>query len=226
MGSFLKQAIIVAGGAGTRFGNETPKQFLELEGVSVIEHTILRFLVTFPDIRLITVIPAEQQHLWEEVVSEQTRRKCLLTSGGPTRLDSVKNGLQHILYEGIVAIHDAVRPLVDSATLKRCFETAMHYGNAIPATALTDSIRQIDGNNSQAVNRKHYVAVQTPQCFKVSQEYLAAYAQAEGAHFTDDASVWEHANISVHLCEGSATNLKITHPVDLAMAKSLLSDEC
>jgi len=141
--------------------------------------------------------------------------------GGETRFHSVKNGLNTITQTGVVAIHDAVRPLVSTDTLLRCYETAQRTGNAVPITSLVDSIRQLKGDASKQVKRDEFVLVQTPQVFEISL-LKKAYEQPYILDFTDDASVVEKLGTKIILVEGNRENIKITNQTDLLIAEVLL----
>lgn len=222
---YRKQLIIVAGGAGLRFGAATPKQFLRLRGICLLELSLRTFKETFGDIQLIAVIPQDQKDLWLECVKEDIRNSVTTVAGGITRLQSVKNGLAAVTREGVIGIHDAVRPLVSPETIRNAYDTAFQLGNAIPVIPVSDSLRMLQNDRTEAVDRNRFVAVQTPQCFKADDIYFNAYENAEGISYTDDASVWEKAGIAVNICAGNTTNIKITHPADLLFAEALTAHE-
>jgi 2-C-methyl-D-erythritol 4-phosphate cytidylyltransferase len=126
-----KYAIIVAGGKGERMGQQIPKQFLELAGKPILMHTIEKFYNTFPEINIILALPENQFDFWEELCYKYgfTKIAHQIVAGGKTRFDSVKNALSLIKEEGIVAVHDGVRPLVSEATITNCFEQAKKKRN-------------------------------------------------------------------------------------------------
>ena len=219
-----KFAIIVAGGNGTRMNSLVPKQFLKLNGKPVLIHTISRFNEADPNIKIILVLPETQKETWKQVCSEHDFNcQTIITTGGETRFESVKNGLKLIENdEAIVAIHDAARPLVNTKTIITAFKAAEMYGNAVPAIPVSDSIRQIDSTRSIAVDRSKYCKIQTPQCFKVST-VKKAYAREYKYTFTDDASVVEALGEKIHLIDGNEDNIKITNPQDLAVAEALMN---
>jgi 2-C-methyl-D-erythritol 4-phosphate cytidylyltransferase len=140
--------------------------------------------------------------------------------GGSTRFHSVKNGLS-LITDGIVAVHDGVRPLVSTETIQRCFSLALEKGSGVPVIPVSDSIRLINGQNSSALNRTNVRLVQTPQCFRVDL-LKAAYSQPYQDGFTDCASVWESSGQQVFLTEGNAENIKITQPFDLLIAETMM----
>ncbi|WP_053405894.1 2-C-methyl-D-erythritol 4-phosphate cytidylyltransferase [Persicobacter sp. CCB-QB2] len=215
--------IIVAGGSGSRMGSNIPKQFLELDGKPILMHTIEAFLLYNGAIEIILVLPEGQISHWEELVHKhQFSPNFTIAKGGTSRYASVKSGLSKIKEEGLVAIHDGVRPFVDTAVIQNAFKTAKAKGNAITSVALKDSIRKVLPNGgNQTEDRTHYRTIQTPQTFQ-SQLLKGAYEVTELPTFTDDASVIEHAGHSIHLVEGSYENIKITTPEDLYIAEALL----
>ena len=221
---FKKYAIIVAGGNGTRANTPVPKQFMKLDGKPVIMHAISKFADAGLSIEIILVLNKEQISFWQELCKEHNfYTEVKLVEGGENRFESVKNGLALVTEEEcIVAIHDAVRPLVSAKTIVTSFKAAEMYGNAVPAIPLTDSIRQIDSSKSIAVDRTRYCVIQTPQCFHAGI-IKKAYSTAEyKIHFTDDASVVEASGEKIHLVDGNPDNIKITTPRDFILAEALM----
>ncbi|HAQ19191.1 MAG TPA: 2-C-methyl-D-erythritol 4-phosphate cytidylyltransferase [Prolixibacteraceae bacterium] len=217
-----KFALIVAGGSGNRMGTEIPKQFLELCGKPVLMHTIHVFYDFDPECELILVLPESQKEYWDRLcLKHKFNLAHRIATGGETRYDSVKNGLKLIDGEGIVFIHDGVRPLVSLETLKRCFETASNAGNAIPVLPVNESLRKQEGDKNSTVDRSLYFGVQTPQTFQ-SDQILKAFEQDFDPAFTDDASVAEKAGFTIHMIEGNQENIKITTPSDLVIAEAFL----
>lgn len=218
-----KFALIVAGGKGTRMGASVPKQFLELAGKPVLLWTIQRFIEFDPAIEIILVLPEDQFEQWEQICADhQFQYPVELAKGGATRFQSVKSGLQKVGDSGIVFIHDGVRPLVSLATLTNCYKTALEKGNALPVTPVIESIRRVNGDESQHVDRGQYRLVQTPQTFQC-EIVRNAYRQPEQKLFTDDASVCESAGYKINLVDGNIENIKLTNPTDLVIAKAFLT---
>ncbi|MFZ4401333.1 MAG: 2-C-methyl-D-erythritol 4-phosphate cytidylyltransferase [Bacteroidales bacterium] len=216
-----KTVIIVAGGNGQRMNSEIPKQFLEVSGKPILIHTIEKFYLYDDRIQIILVLPSKHISIWEKLVEKYNFNiKVKIAFGGETRFQSVKNGLD-LVEKGIVAIHDAVRPLVSLDTIERAFETALLKGNAIPAISVNDSLRIIDNSGSKILNRNLIKLIQTPQCFEV-RTLKKAYAQEFDENFTDDASVLEKSGKKINLIEGNKENIKITFAADLLIAKALL----
>lgn len=218
-----KFALIVAGGTGSRMGADVPKQFLPLAGKPVLMRTMERFMRYGPDVRLVVVLPANQFALWAELCREHRfELKHQLVEGGASRFQSVKNGLAMLPAEGLVFIHDGVRPLVSLQTLKNCEEMALLAGNALPVIPVVESVRLLDGNTSRHADRDRFRLVQTPQTFQLGL-IKQAYCQPENSTFTDDASVCEAMGTEINLVAGNLENIKITHPFDLKMAEYLFA---
>lgn len=223
-----KIAIIVAGGTGQRMNMSIPKQFLLLQNKPILLHTLAAFKSAIPEIELILVLPENQFDYWAELstqypeISKQTPHK--LISGGETRFHSSLNGIQAIEEQEdcLVAIHDGVRPLIDRNTILNAFKEASIHGNAVVAIPSKDSIRlwNEQENAFLAVNRADIRVIQTPQVFKLSS-LTNAFSKGYSPHFTDDASVVEHAGEKIHLVDGTYSNIKITTPEDLALAEIL-----
>ena len=214
--------IIVAGGSGSRMGTQIPKQFLELCGKPVLMHTVQVFYDFDPESKIILVLPEDQQPFWDGLCLKHSFPLIhQVVSGGKTRFHSVQNGLSQIDGEGIVFIHDGVRPLVSKKTLERCLETAQKNGNAIPVLPVNESLRKQEGNLNISVDRSQYFSVQTPQTFR-SEQILEAFKQDFDPAFTDDASVAEKAGFPIFMVEGNRENIKITTPIDLNVAEAFL----
>ncbi|NMC36829.1 MAG: 2-C-methyl-D-erythritol 4-phosphate cytidylyltransferase [Bacteroidales bacterium] len=217
-------SLIVAGGTGKRMGSDIPKQFLELNGKPILMHTIGRFSAFDNSIRIIVVLPEDQFDLWEFLKRKHSFPVPHATAiGGPTRFYSVKHGLELADKDGLVAIHDGVRPLVSTATIGRCFEEAEKFGNAIPVVSNTSSLRLITGDGSVPVSRQDIVIVQTPQVFRTGL-IRNAYMQDYSEEFTDDATVLEKTGEKIRLVNGNRENIKITNPEDLLLASALLPE--
>lgn len=220
-----KYAIIVAGGKGQRMGTDTPKQFLLLKGKPVLMHTIEAFSDADKTIELILVLPKEHINTWEELCRiHQFKIRHKIVAGGAQRMDSVKNGLKEIdVPDALVAIHDGVRPLIDSRIIIESFTVALSKGNAVAAVKSKDSLRQETNRGNKAVNRDEFYLIQTPQTFQ-KKLITEAYHNCSGTGFTDDASVFESTGKTVNLIQGDYRNIKITTPEDLIMAEALLGN--
>lgn len=218
-----KFALIVAGGSGNRMKSEIPKQFLELNGKPLLMHTIEVFKRYDPNIEIVLVLPQNQQELWESLCKKhQFLSDYKMAFGGDIRFQSVKNGLDLIPNEGIVFIHDGVRPLVSIKTIENCYQMTLEKGNALPVIPVSESVRIVENNKNRILDRSGIMLVQTPQTF-MSVLIKKAYQTNNSADFTDDASVLEFNGEIIHIVEGNRENIKITYPEDLIFAASILS---
>lgn len=216
-------AVIVAGGSGKRMKSELPKQFIKLTGRPVLLHTLYVFHEFDREIKIIIVLHADYFDLWESICEEYS---CSVPhrviQGGESRFCSVKNGLEAIDNDdGLVAIHDAVRPLVNKQTIKRCFDNAMRYGNALPAISPNESVRITIAGGNKPIDRQNVFLVQTPQVFSVAR-IKKAYAQKQRPDFTDDATVFEASGGKINIVPGDLLNIKLTTPVDMEFAGIVL----
>ena len=219
----MKQyVIIVAGGKGLRMGAIIPTQFLEMKGKAIILHTLEKFKEALPSAELLLVLPQAEMPRWEKIAAGTNFEQIQLANGGSSRFESVQAGLRLITSNGIVGVHDAVRPFVSIETIRRVFNAAKEKGAAIPVVELKDSIRKVEVDNSEAVDRSNFRMVQTPQCFKVSI-LKEAYQHSLKELFTDDASVVEANGTKVSLVEGNYANIKITTSEDLKIGEALLN---
>jgi 2-C-methyl-D-erythritol 4-phosphate cytidylyltransferase len=198
------------------------KQFIEVVGKPVLMHSIACFVRWDPETEIFVVLPSSQHRKWNELCkSYGFDIHHILVEGGENRFQSVKNGLNIIPDEGIVFIHDGVRPLVDQDTLTRCYEGALLGGNAIPVVQVNESVRQLEATRNFPVDRNKLVLVQTPQTFSIPL-IKAAYRQEYMAVFTDDATVLEKTGKQVFLVDGNRENIKITWPEDFIFVRAIL----
>lgn len=219
-----KAVIIVAAGSGSRMGGELPKQYLTLQGKSLIIHVMERFYDYDPEMKLVVVLSTAHKELWERIVASHALTRGITTvEGGASRYESVKNGLKVIDRETLVGIHDAARPLVSQDTLIRCYDSALRKGSGIPVVDMDDSVRMIDARgDSVHMDRSSLKRVQTPQVFR-SDQIKRAYEQSRTTDHTDDASVYETLYGPVSLVEGNRENIKITTSKDLLLAGLLIA---
>lgn len=221
----VRYAILVAGGKGLRMGGDIPKQFLPIGGKPVLMRTIKVFRETYPDISVILVLPTSQQEYWRRLCKEYAFSVPLqIADGGETRFHSVSNGLKLIPddVEGVVGVHDGVRPFVSPETIRRCYDEAVEHGAVVPVVSIVETVRQLrEDGTSFTVPRDEYKLVQTPQTFRISL-LKAAYQQPFVPSFTDDASVVEALGKPVYLVEGNRENIKITAPADIRFVNGLL----
>jgi 2-C-methyl-D-erythritol 4-phosphate cytidylyltransferase len=217
-----KIAIIVAGGTGQRMGSVVPKQFLEIEGKSILLHTIDQFVNAFDDISLVVVLPEGYIEEGKKLLNNRTKNPIQFIAGGETRFESVKNGLTAVKEKCIVFVHDAVRCLLTPALIQRCYQQAVENGSAIPAVSSTDTVRIMENETHHLFDREKVMLIQTPQTFQ-SEVILTAFDQAYQPNFTDEANVVEASGQPVFLVEGEFENIKITRPLDLAIATYVLT---
>ena len=206
-----------------RMGNDLPKQFIPIYGKPLLMHTIQRFFDTVPEIGCLLVLPESHIPYWQELCKKYGfNLPCRIVKGGETRFHSVKNGLNAIAEtEGVVAIHDGVRPFPSREMIDRAFSEAKTKGAIVPIIPVTESLRQINTEGSVIVDRSRYRLVQTPQTFRL-EILRKAYEQPYSELFTDDASVVEAMGKEISLIEGNRENIKITHPEDLLWAEVYL----
>ena len=234
----MDYVIIVAGGKGLRMGSDIPKQFLPIGGKPVLMRTLERFREYSADLQIILVLPEAQQGYWKELCKEyhfplpattplpqqggSGGGSYLLANGGQTRFHSVQNGLALIPddAEGVVGVHDGVRPFPSIEVIRNCFETARTAKAVIPVIPVVETVRHLHGDSSVTVPRSEYRLVQTPQTFDI-QLLKAANRQLYNDGFTDDASVVESYGHAITLVEGNRENIKITTPYDIVVAEAL-----
>jgi 2-C-methyl-D-erythritol 4-phosphate cytidylyltransferase len=216
----MDYVIIVAGGKGLRMGSDIPKQFLPIGGKPVLMRTLERFREYSPTLQIILVLPKAQQDYWRQLCEEYNFSvDYQLADGGETRFHSVQHGLALIPddAEGVVGVHDGVRPFPSVEVIRNCYETARTAKAVIPVVPVVETLRHI---NEGTKPRGDYRLVQTPQCFDI-QLLKAANRQPYNDGFTDDASVVEAFGFDITLVDGNRENIKITTPYDLKIAEVL-----
>ena len=216
-----KHIIIVAGGKGLRMGGDIPKQFLPVGGKPVLMRTLEAFHAYDASVQLILVLPISQQTYWKQLCEEYHFDLVHeIADGGETRFHSVKNGLALVKEDGLVGVHDGVRPFVSQEVIARCYEEAVSLKAVIPVIGVVETVRHLIEEGSETVPRDQYKLVQTPQVFDVAL-LRRAYQQEYTDLFTDDASVVEALGEKVYLVEGNRENIKLTTPFDLKLAEWL-----
>jgi 2-C-methyl-D-erythritol 4-phosphate cytidylyltransferase len=217
-----KIAVIMAAGQGLRMGSRMPKQFLHLRGIPVVCHSINLFAGVWQDIGIILVLPPGQKRMEAEIrASLHSPVDLQIVTGGETRFESVRRGLEQVKSPSIVFIHDGARPLVTADLIKRCYDQALHLGSAIPVIPLTESLRRITPGGSKGEDRESFRITQTPQTFR-SEILIPAFRQQYQPSFTDEANIVESSGIPIHLIDGEKNNIKVTYPLDLALAEKIL----
>lgn len=217
--------IIVAGGAGRRMGGALPKQFMMLEQQPILARSINRIHEALPKAEIVVVLPAEHVELWRNMAARFEVAAHKIAVGGKERFHSVKNGLA-ALSEGVrtIAVHDAVRPLASKKLIIRLVLATEKHDAVIPVVAPADSYRSVEGEDSRIIDRTRLRMVQTPQLFR-AEALRKAYEQEFSESFTDDASVVEAAGYKVALEEGERENFKITTPLDITLARAIITAE-
>ena len=223
----MDYVIIVAGGKGLRMGSDIPKQFLPIGGKPVLMRTLERFREYDKDLKIILVLPEAQQDYWQGLCKEYGFQvEYQLANGGKTRFHSVQNGLALIPddAEGVVGVHDGVRPFPSIDVIRNCYTTAREKKAVIPVIPVVETVRHLlvhSKDKSITVPRDEYRLVQTPQTFDI-QLLKAANRQPYNDGFTDDASVVESYGHEITLVEGNRENIKITTPYDMKIAEVLI----
>lgn len=213
--------VIVAGGNGTRMGGDIPKQFLEIDGVPVLQRTIERFVSAIPEIKIITVLPGEHFSTWKDLCLKHSffcPQK--LVEGGITRFHSVRNALENVPDGAIVGIHDGVRPFISIELIRKLYAMMETETAVAPMLKITDSLKFADGSFPEP-DRNNIISVQTPQLFR-SEDIKAAYRQAYSPAFTDDVSVAVRNGVHVSFADGEKLNIKLTTKEDLILAGAIL----
>ena len=224
----MNVAIVVAGGKGTRFGGNRPKQFLELNAIPIIVHTLRQFERSQQIGAVIVVLPPEEVAAFQSSQDKFELKKAgCIVAGGQTRAQSVQNGLAAIEEADVVAVHDGVRPLVTPDEIDEVVIAAAANGAAVLVAPIGDTIKEIENNRiARTVPRDRLRRALTPQCFrfdvlKRAYEGLAEI-EASGIEVTDDSFLVERLGVSIVTVPGRARNIKITNEEDLAVAEILL----
>ena len=221
-------AVLLAGGVGSRMGSDQPKQLLELGGRTVLEHSLTAFH-EHPDVDEVLVVMAGDHLAAAEQVAAGHPKVTGVVEGGRTRSESTMRALERLGdRECLVLVHDAARPLVSAEVIGRCIEALVDHPAVLVAVPATDTMVEVDADETvrSVPPRSSLRRVQTPQGFR-SDVLRSAYAAAEADPdfvATDDASVVFHylPGHSVAVVAGEERNLKVTTPLDLQLAESLL----
>ena len=226
---FKNIAILVAGGKGLRMQSSVKKQFIDLDGIPVIVHTLAAFDTHCRVDEIILVVPEQDLDFTRNELLHRFSFSTPLhiIKGGITRQDSVGNGLEKALKicaqpeTTFVLIHDGVRPFVGENLIDRCLDGALKNGACIPALGIIDTVKRADKNGKiiGTLDRDGLFRAQTPQVFRLDLIVKAAsYARDTGFWGTDDASICEHAKLEVDIVDGGPFNIKLTSPQDLIFA--------
>lgn len=206
-------------------GGALPKQFMMLEQQPILARSINRIHEALPKAEIVVVLPAEHVELWRNMAARFDVARHKIAIGGKERFHSVKSGLA-ALSEGVrtIAVHDAVRPLASKKLIIRLVLATEKHDAVIPVVAPIDSYRLVEGDDSKIIDRSTLRMVQTPQLFR-AEALRKAYEQEFSESFTDDASVVEAAGYKVALEEGERENFKITTPLDITLARAIITAE-
>lgn len=229
--NYKNYVIIVGGGSGSRMGSSIPKQFMILNGLPILMHTIKAFQQADLELKILLVLNEKNSTIWHQLCTDYDFNiPYTLINGGSTRFGSVKNALDYLrkaeanLEEACIAVHDGVRPLISKQTINKAFVVARVKGAVCTALPSKDSVRLLSDEvgTSSSLDRGKVYLVQTPQVFK-APILLKAYEQANGERFNDDASVVEYSGHPIHLIPGDARNIKITFKEDMVIAEAYLN---
>ncbi|MDE6010083.1 MAG: 2-C-methyl-D-erythritol 4-phosphate cytidylyltransferase [Muribaculaceae bacterium] len=237
-----KYAVILAGGSGRRAGGDMPKQFRLLSGRPVVWWSMKAFHDADPEIRIVLVVHPgffDDWHLIFDALPDAEKIPHVISCGGRDRPESVKNGLLTVRDEcqasgedPLIFIHDGARPLVTPEMILRGMLAWQPCEGVIPVVPSVSSLRELRDSEvplveaeSRSVDRSRYVEVQTPQIFRFSTIAALYFRNADLSHFTDDASVAEHAGVRIRLYRGDTFNIKVTNPEDFVIAEALIKFE-
>jgi 2-C-methyl-D-erythritol 4-phosphate cytidylyltransferase len=222
-------AIIPAAGAGVRMGGETPKQFLALEGVPIVVHTLRKFdIADSIDEIFLGLRPEDMDRAHVEIEREHFSKPVRLVPGGATRQETVALALQQApSTANIVVVHDAVRPFVAPEMIRQVVEAARKCGAAILGIPSVDTVKQVERQTILGtLPRERIVLAQTPQAFRfeILKEAFDR-ALADGYEGTDESSLVERLGHTVAVLMGSDRNIKITKPSDLPLARLFIAQD-
>jgi 2-C-methyl-D-erythritol 4-phosphate cytidylyltransferase len=228
----MNVAIVVAAGKGTRLGGNRPKQFLELDGIPVIIHTLRQFERCREINEVVIVLPAplteESADTFLSFVKEFGLTKPRqAVAGGATRAQSVQRGLAAIAEAEVVAVHDGVRPFVTPEEIDQVVAATRVTGAAVLVASVADTIKEIEGDRVlRTLPRSSLRRALTPQCFRfdiLKRAYQQlTQVEAEDFEVTDDSLLVERLGVEIVAVEGSARNIKITQEEDLVLAEAIL----
>lgn len=220
--------IFMAGGNGSRMGADIPKQFLEIDGKTILQMTIERFLKACPEMKIVVALPKDQIETWKNICAlKPFTVPQVLVEGGLTRFHSVQNALRKVPDGAIALIQDGVRPFASETLIREIVNRVASAPAVIPVIPITDTLKSLERTNdgfrefgNSAPDRTKLFGAQTPQAFH-SEVIKNAYTQAYDINFTDDASVAKKAGVPIEYTDGEVTNIKITTPFDLKIAKAV-----
>ena len=224
-------AVIVAGGSGSRFGSETPKQFFSLAGRPLLAHTLARFESCSAVSRIVLVLPrADFQSAHRLMEPYAGAKPTEIVPGGDSRQQSVKEGLSCLdpRPDDLVAVHDGARPFADPELIERVIDASAQYGGAIAAIPVVETLKEVSTAMAieRTVDRERYYRAQTPQCFRYALLAEAfESAKKDGFVGTDEAALVERLGATIHVVVGSERNIKVTTPEDMERAETYLKSD-
>ena len=225
-------AILTAAGTGSRFSlsasskKEFPKQFLSLNGIPVILYSLLAFQKIKAVDEIFTALNPDYFDLVHRLAFKYRITKLTtLVEGGKTRFESVRNAFYQVEAKpnDLILIHDAVRPNINSNTVKELINASLKYGEVIPGVKISETVkRERKGVITETVDRSNLWTVQTPQVFRYKILKKAYEKAGRKNNFTDEAALVEHAGFKVRIIEGNRSNIKITSQEDIKLLKKLI----
>ncbi|MGM0452213.1 MAG: 2-C-methyl-D-erythritol 4-phosphate cytidylyltransferase [Thermodesulfobacteriota bacterium] len=224
----MASAIIVAAGSGRRMNAPIPKQYIQLAGLPILTHTLLVFDAHPAISRIVIVVAADDVAFCRDRIVPAADRQYIIEAiaGGAERFDSVYRGLAAVDGgDDVVLIHDGVRPFVTPEMISACIAGAETTGACVPGVPATDTLKRVDGDGgiAETIPRQNVWLAQTPQAFCLDLIRRAYENAIKTRRFvTDDAELVEHLGHRVEMIAGSAGNIKITTPSDIALARALI----
>lgn len=230
-------AVVLAGGKGKRMNAGMAKQYLEINDKPIIYYSLKAFEDSFIDEIVLVCGKGEEEFCRKEIVEKHSFKKVIsIVEGGKERYHSVYNGLEEASDCKYIFIHDGARPFINADILNRLYDTVSKYGTAIAAMPVKDTIKIVDNDNNiiDTPDRNTLWLMQTPQVFlykdiKNAYEKLIENEESilkSGISITDDAMVMEnYGNLKVKICQAEYTNIKITTPEDLEIARVFLKEK-
>lgn len=221
-------AIILASGIGSRYGSELPKQFIEINGKTILEYSVEAFENNSKIDEIVLVITPEYRTLAEQILDKNNYKKVVnLINGGTIRKESSFLAIESIKEkEANVLIHDCARPLVSQKIINDCIKALDKYSAVGVAIESSDTLIEIENGIIKTIpDRKKIKRIQTPQCFKLSIIKKAHELSKNDINFTDDCGLVLKHNLSdIYIVDGDANNIKITYPIDFYVAQKILGE--
>jgi 2-C-methyl-D-erythritol 4-phosphate cytidylyltransferase len=225
----MNVAVIVAAGSGSRFGGDTPKIFLDLKGIPVIVRTLRKFEDCEMIDSIILVIAESYMETMKQLVSDYKIGKVTaFAAGAESRSGSVRNGIALVEASEtrLVVIHDGARPLVKVEDIESTIRAAAATGAAVLTVPVTDTVKEVrTGKVVRTIDRESLRRAVTPQVFNHQILLVAVASLPDDEGMTDESLLLEMSGFDVAVVEGDVSNIKITHPADMAVAEALIERE-